>query len=300
MELKQLEFFIITCEKGSFNQAAECLYTTQPNVSKVIKSLEKELGRELFTRSSRGIQITAYGRSVLEYAQNITHNIGLIDSLADRNTGEKFSIATYSSNMIANLLTKFYLHWKNQYVVEHMEGTVEEISDRVSKGISELGITYVAQKQIASFQHILSHKKLKFVPLKIKEACVYVGPNHPRYHTESIDFSELSELYFVRGVRDFFSMEHHLDHVSLGAISTDELHYVSYTNSDHLTISLLLKTDICSLGIDFMFDEYKKYPIKALKINNCEPFLVIGYICPEEEVISAAGMWFLEEFQKMI
>ena len=30
MELRQLEYFTITCEKGSFNQAAECLYTTQP------------------------------------------------------------------------------------------------------------------------------------------------------------------------------------------------------------------------------------------------------------------------------
>ena len=28
MELRQLEYFMITCEKGSFNQAAECLYTT--------------------------------------------------------------------------------------------------------------------------------------------------------------------------------------------------------------------------------------------------------------------------------
>ena len=51
MELKQLEYFMVTCEKGSFNKAAECLYTTQPNVSKVISSLEKELGRELFERT---------------------------------------------------------------------------------------------------------------------------------------------------------------------------------------------------------------------------------------------------------
>ena len=47
MELKQLEYFTIVCEKGSFSQAAECLYTSQPNVSKVISSLEKELGRKL-------------------------------------------------------------------------------------------------------------------------------------------------------------------------------------------------------------------------------------------------------------
>ena len=60
MELRQLEYFIVVCEKGSFNRAAECLYTSQPNVSKVIHSLEKELGRSLFERSPRGLRITPY------------------------------------------------------------------------------------------------------------------------------------------------------------------------------------------------------------------------------------------------
>ena len=108
MELKQLEYFMVTCEKGSFNKAAECLYTTQPNVSKVISSLEKELGRELFERTGKGIRITPYGETVQEYAQNILHNAGLIVSMADHNHGKKFSLATYPSNMISRLLTDFY------------------------------------------------------------------------------------------------------------------------------------------------------------------------------------------------
>lgn len=94
MALKQLEYFMVTCEKGSFNKAAECLYTTQPNVSKVISSLEKELGRELFERTGKGIRITPYGETVQEYAQNILHNAGLIVSMADHNHGKKFSLAT--------------------------------------------------------------------------------------------------------------------------------------------------------------------------------------------------------------
>ena len=177
MELRQLEYFMITCEKGSFNQAAECLYTTQPNVSKVISSLEKELGRSLFERSSRGIRITPYGEAVREYAQNILHNVSLIDSLSDHNQGKKFSLATYPSNMISRLLTDFYKEMGSSYIVEHSEGTVEEISNRVAQGLSEIGIVYIAQKQLHQFQHILSHKKLKFIPLDVKEACVYVGPH---------------------------------------------------------------------------------------------------------------------------
>ena len=76
-------------------------------------------------------------------------------------------------------------------------------------------------------------------------------------------------------------MEHHLDRVSLGAISTKDLNYAIYSNSDHMTINALTQTDLCSLGINFMHQPYKNYDIKNLKINGCEPFLLIGTVRPE-------------------
>ena len=73
-------------------------------------------------------------------------------------------------------------------------------------------------------------------------------------------------------------MEHHLDRVSLGAISTKDLNYSIYSNSDHMTINALMQTDLCSLGINFMHQPYKHYDIKNLKINVCEPFLLLSLI----------------------
>ena len=96
MELKQLEYFTIVCEKGSFSQAAECLYTSQPNVSKVISSLEKELGRKLVERSSRGLRITPYGETVRDYAKVILKHASLISSMATHHNGKKFTLATYT------------------------------------------------------------------------------------------------------------------------------------------------------------------------------------------------------------
>ena len=93
MEIKQLEFFVAACGRGSFNKAAECLYTTQPNVSRVISGLEKELGRELFERNSKGIQLTPFGETVREYAENILKNIGMINRLVpDDAGGEAFGL----------------------------------------------------------------------------------------------------------------------------------------------------------------------------------------------------------------
>lgn len=51
MELKQLEYFMIACEKRSFNKAAECLYTTQPNVNKKWLILLKRTGKEAFWKN---------------------------------------------------------------------------------------------------------------------------------------------------------------------------------------------------------------------------------------------------------
>ena len=58
LEVKELQYFVVCADLSSFSRAAEVLYTTQPNVSKVIRSLEEKLGFEVFERDNRGIKLT--------------------------------------------------------------------------------------------------------------------------------------------------------------------------------------------------------------------------------------------------
>lgn len=300
MDIKQLEFFVVACERGSLSQAASCMYTSQPNVSKTIRSLEKELGRPLLERSGKGVSPTIYGETVLEYARMILKATATISSLALPESKNSIRISTYPSNMAARMLVDFYKIWGHKYSIEHQEGSVEEITEQVHQGISEIGIVYVAQRQVPTFQHILSHKNLEFIPLKSKTICLYVGKHHPLYEAESVDFSMLQELKFVRGVRDFYSMEHHLEHISMGAIDTKNLNHVVYSNSDHLVIDLLLYTDVCSLGLDFLYTPYSQYEIKALPINGCEPFLQVGYVRDPERTMSEQARWVVDHFAAML
>ena len=48
LNINQLQYFVVSAEHGSLSKAAEVLYTSQPHVSKTIKSLESYLGMELF------------------------------------------------------------------------------------------------------------------------------------------------------------------------------------------------------------------------------------------------------------
>ena len=111
MDMKQLEFFVTACERGSLSKAAECLYTSQPNISKNIRSLERELGRPLLKRSGTGVQPTVYGKTVLEYARLILKNAAAISSMAVPEETNSLCISAYPSNMVARLLVDFYRQW---------------------------------------------------------------------------------------------------------------------------------------------------------------------------------------------
>jgi DNA-binding transcriptional LysR family regulator len=285
MELKQLKFFMVASDCGSLSKAATKLYTSQPNVSKVIKSLEKELGSPLFERTSRGLRLTPYGKSIYGYAENVLKNASLIVNAELVEKHNTFNVSTYPSNIIAMLLVELYRN-NPDITIEHHQGTVEEITANVAQGISELGILYVSKKQLTAFKHIISHKKLKFIEIGKKEACIYVGPNSPLYSRESISFEELYGLRFVRGLSDFFSMEHHLEQVNVGAVSPEKLHSTVYTNSEHFTTNLLLKTDLAELGINLSYPKYQQYDIKNLRIEGEDSYLTLGYVIEKGHVLT--------------
>ena len=71
MDLKQLQYFVVSVESGSFKKAADILYTTQPHISKSIKALETELDVQILERKARGVEVTEAGKKIYEYACNM-------------------------------------------------------------------------------------------------------------------------------------------------------------------------------------------------------------------------------------
>jgi len=71
MTLVQLRHLISLAESGSFSKSAQALYITQPALSRSIRALEDELGMLLFDRVGRRIELTAFGREVVERANQL-------------------------------------------------------------------------------------------------------------------------------------------------------------------------------------------------------------------------------------
>jgi DNA-binding transcriptional LysR family regulator len=73
IDLTRLQAFIYAAENLSFSEAARHLHVTQPTISHHIKSLEKELGVELFLRTGHTLKLTNAGRLLLPWAHKLVH-----------------------------------------------------------------------------------------------------------------------------------------------------------------------------------------------------------------------------------
>src|SRR5829696_3568691 len=69
MQLAQVEAVVAVARDGQVSRAASSLHVTQPALTARIHGLEDELGTTLFSRSGRGMELTAAGRAFLPFAE---------------------------------------------------------------------------------------------------------------------------------------------------------------------------------------------------------------------------------------
>lgn len=87
MELRQLEYFVAVAEERNFTRAAERVHISQSGVSAQIRQLEREVGAELFDRSSRTVTLTVAGKAALEHARAALAAAGAVGRAVDEVTG---------------------------------------------------------------------------------------------------------------------------------------------------------------------------------------------------------------------
>ena len=108
MEIKQLKYFVVAADVGSFSEAAKVLYTTQSSISKVIGALEKELGYSLFQRESKGIALTHEGKKFHSRASKLVADFAALETANLDNPKNMVKISANHSSWLANCFSQFY------------------------------------------------------------------------------------------------------------------------------------------------------------------------------------------------
>jgi len=131
MDMLQLDIFISAAQTLNFSKTADRFQLTQPAVSYQMKTLEKQLGTDLFHRDGREISLTSEGKEFLPYA------VKLVDLAADaesriRNVAQgrsgriRIAVLSSSSDRLTSCLSEFYKRYPLiQTDIDILEGAEE-------------------------------------------------------------------------------------------------------------------------------------------------------------------------------
>ena len=193
LNIHQLNVFVIAAETLNFTQTAKRLHLTQSSVSQHIKSLENQLGVELFERKNRSLEITDAGMVLLPMAREIVDGSIKVAEQMELLKDEIHGHLVVGCNtapgkyLLPTLLAKFH----EQYPLVRISCQVlpmKEVLQGLSEGEVHFAICNVDEhrQDAGEFHLYLEEPILLIVPI-----------DHPWADREMIEPEELYEEKFI-------------------------------------------------------------------------------------------------------
>ncbi|MVZ99925.1 LysR family transcriptional regulator [Actinomadura sp. LD22] len=146
MDLRLLRYFRVVVDQGSITKAAEALYIAQPSLSQAIRTLERQLGVQLFDRSGRRLVLTAAGKSLAAAARTIESDVerarAAVRAVRDLGGGrlELAATATLEVDPLPELAGRLRREHPGILLSIVSPGGAVQVVDEVRHGRAEIGL----------------------------------------------------------------------------------------------------------------------------------------------------------------
>ncbi|MCX4362362.1 MAG: LysR family transcriptional regulator [Clostridia bacterium] len=158
MELRELKYFLAVAREESISKAAETLFVTQPNLSRQMQNLEKEIGQQLFIRGAKKITLTDTGKLLKKRAEEIMELYNKTENelnVPTTNVSGNIYIGggeSYVMGLIAKAARSVQCDYPN--VKFHIfSGDSGTVSERLDKGLIDFGI-FIEPFDLSKYDHM--------------------------------------------------------------------------------------------------------------------------------------------------
>jgi DNA-binding transcriptional LysR family regulator len=191
MDINQLEVFLGVAQEKSFSRAADSLNRTQPAVSQAIRRLEAELGEPLFDRSSKDGTLTAAGKVLFDFAQQMMnlrqHAHTAIRELRDLHRG-KLSLSANEYTVMGLLPLIPIFRARHPHIkIEVKRSLASRIPSEILGRDVEVGVVTFKPTDAS----------ISSIPVIMDELVLIVAPDHPLAARTTISVRELGAETFI-------------------------------------------------------------------------------------------------------
>lgn len=185
--------FYFVAKYGNITAAAEALYSEQPNVTRAIKNLERDLGCVLFTRSNKGVTLTPEGEILYRRVAIAYEQIVAAEEELSRHNGFEEGLLrigvseTALHEVLLSALVRYHaLYPKIKFSLVNLTNT------QAISAVKNQAVDFVLISTPFSLD-----KSLKSVPIKRFQDIVVCGERYRYLTGEKVSFRELTGLCIV-------------------------------------------------------------------------------------------------------
>ncbi|MEL7296877.1 MAG: LysR family transcriptional regulator [Pseudomonadota bacterium] len=176
MDLRQLNHFVAVFERRNLSKAAEAIPLSQPALTRSMKTLEDQLGVELFERHARGATPTAAGERLYHHAKSILAECARAKRDAAQPIGQlsgsvSIGIGALFATRIFDEMIGAFCKKHPKVKVEVRQGYYEELV-----GLLDLGQIEVA---FINLPLLSLPDSMEFEPLLELRTSVFAAASHP-------------------------------------------------------------------------------------------------------------------------
>ncbi|MFA1161461.1 LysR family transcriptional regulator [Streptococcus pneumoniae] len=294
MNIQQLRYVVAIANSGTFREAAEKMYVSQPSLSISVRDLEKELGFKIFRRTSSGTFLTRRGMEFYEKLQELVKGFDIFQNQYANPEEEKdeFSVASQHYDFLPPTITAFSERYPDYKNFRIFESTTVQILDEVAQGHSEIGIIYLNNQNKKGIMQRVEKLGLEVIELIPFHTHIYLREGHPLAQKEELVMEDLADLPTVRFTQEKDEYLYYSENFVDTSASSQ-----MFNVTDRATLNgILERTDAYATGSGFLdSDSVNGITVIRLK-DNLDNRMV--YVKREEVELSQAGTLFVEVMQE--
>ena len=294
MNIQQLRYVVAIANSGTFREAAEKMYVSQPSLSISVRDLEKELGFKIFRRTSSGTFLTRRGMEFYEKAQELVKGFDVFQNQYANPEEEKdeFSIASQHYDFLPPTITTFSQRYPDYKNFRIFESTTVQILDEVAQGHSEIGIIYLNNQNQKGIMQRIEKLGLEVIELIPFQTHIYLREGHPLAKKKELVMDDLVDLPTVRFTQEKDEYLYYSENFVDTSASSQ-----MFNVTDRATLNgILERTNAYATGSGFL-DSDSVNGITVIPLNdNLNNRMV--YVKREEVELSQAGTLFVEVMQE--
>lgn len=291
MELRTLSYFLAVAREQNMTEAANVLHVTQPTLSRQIADLEDELGKKLFTRTSRNTLLTEDGMHLRQRAEEI---LALVNQTEDELKNDTIDLAgcirigageTHAMHILADLFADLHGRYP-RLTVELFTGNADTVEEKLAHGLIDFAL--MIEPFNTEHYHFIRLPETMRVGIVTRDDSEWAAKDG----ITAEDLSEMPLLISSRQSANRFDFQQWSD----GKISAETMHIVGHFdligNASHF-----IRTGIANaIGID----ELLQLDTGHLKFIPLKPALTFSAVIvwKKYRLLSKSSSVFLNELQK--